>query len=200
MPGHTESHSKASRATTISAAVYQMPCCTVSRDLKDRIPILHDIHGYSVTKICSVLGERKSLVYKTLAYHWAYGILVNPFIRKAGRHRTLNSTDLCFLEGLIYTNLTIYLDKMQDQLPSRYFIHVSIPTLVCALHCLDITHKVVSKCAAECDSMRRAAFMNQINDIALDLHMLVFLDESAWNARTSHRQKGWSQAGTHCVE
>lgn len=48
--------------------------------------------------------------------------------------------------------------------------------------------------------MRRAAFMNQINDIALDPHMLVFLDESAWNAHTSYRQKGWSQAETHCVE
>ena len=63
-----------------------MPRRTVSRDLKDRIPILHYKHGYKVSEICGVLGVRKSLVYQTLAYHRLYGTCINLFIRKARRH------------------------------------------------------------------------------------------------------------------
>src|SRR5882762_6274870 len=48
-----------------------MPSCPiVSSDLRAHIPILCHVYGYSIQKICCVLGVGKTLVYKTLKVHW----------------------------------------------------------------------------------------------------------------------------------
>lgn len=177
-----------------------MPPRTVSRDLKERIPILHHIYGLKVPTICDILGVRKTLVYQTLTYHRLHGVPFNVFAQRPGRHRVLDMTDIRFLESLISTNPTIYLDEMQAELRSRRHLKISIPTLVRTLRRLDITRKVLSRRAAEHDDIRRATFMNCIGDLAPDPHMLIFMDESSRNDRTSHQRTGRSRRGIRCVQ
>jgi hypothetical protein len=45
-----------------------MPTHSVSCDLKARIPVLFYDQGFTMDQICSIVGVKKSLVYKTLQY------------------------------------------------------------------------------------------------------------------------------------
>jgi transposase len=71
-----------------------MPRRPVSRDLKVCILILRHEQGLSVKTICQLLGVKKSLVYQTLIYSRAYGVLFNPHSHCSGQCRKLLPTDL----------------------------------------------------------------------------------------------------------
>ena len=114
-----------------------------------RIPILHTEYGYSVNEICQILSVHKSLVYTTLNYHWNFDICCNPFSRRTGRHRKLYRDDLNYIESLLGSSHTIYIDELQQDLSQKRGVELSIPTLARTLRRLAITHKQVSKRAAE---------------------------------------------------
>ena len=176
-----------------------MPPYTVSCDLKARIPVLA-LKGYSVQKICSLLGIKKSLVYQTLKYHRVYGVPHNLHRRKPGRPRVLSPQDLKFVVSLLKQRHTIYLDEIQEELQSRRQTSVSLPTIMRALHRMDFTHKVISAGAIERNDLLRAVYMNRIADEVPDPNMLMFIDESARNRRSSPRNMGWSRTGLRCVQ
>ncbi|KAN0101279.1 hypothetical protein V8E55_001263 [Tylopilus felleus] len=89
----------------------------ISPDLKTHIPRLyHD--GHSIKDICTILGLKKSLVYKTLDLYARFGTVTNPYkySQVVGRRRILNSADLCFIRTVIQHRSTIYLDELQHEL------------------------------------------------------------------------------------
>ena len=65
---------------------------------------------------------------------------------------------------------------------------------------LHYSRKEVSACALERDDLLHSTFMNMIADVMTDPSMLMFIDEAAWNKKTSARTKGWSLVGEQCMQ
>lgn len=171
----------------------------VSNDLKARIPILFR-NGYTIKRICSILGLKKSLVNKVLDHYARHGVVYNPstYSGVRRRRRILTAADENFIFTVVQHRRTIYLDELQQELRDKRHIHVSIPTLRRALQRLQITRKVVSASAAERNEELRALYMNRIGAEAPDANMLVFTDGAAKNKRTCARRYGRSPVGQHC--
>ena len=170
----------------------------ISRDIRARIPVLHHKYGYSVQKICVLLGIKKTLAYRTLQLHCSFGVTVES--RQIGRRRTLTTTDISFILALLNHRHTVYLDEIHDTLWLRRGSKASTPTLTCTLHRLQFTHKDVSGKALERSDRHRAIYMNRIADIVTDPNQLMFGDEASKDERTSNRRKGWSRRGVRCVQ
>ena len=126
-----------------------MPPHAISHDLKARIPALFFEQEFTVNKICTVLGVKKSLVYKSLHYFRTYGITHNPHARKTGRNRTLSSLDIKFIAALVDQRHCIYLNEIRQALSEHRGCKVSIATLSRTLQRLDFSRKCVSTRALE---------------------------------------------------
>jgi transposase len=176
-----------------------MPSRTISRDLKDRIPVLFFEKNLSVPQICNVLGVKKTMVYNCLDYHTVYGTSYDPNANHSGRPRILDSTDLKFILALIQCH-TIYIDEIQEKLLTQRNVSVSITTLLRTMRRLELTRKCVSVHALERNDLQRSAFMNRMADLVPDPNMLMFTDEAAKNDRTTGRPKGWSLRGRRCIQ
>jgi len=177
-----------------------MPPYNVSHDLKARIPILHYNLGYSVKKIVKVLGVKKTLIYKTLFFYRAHGLIYNPYTARQSRRRHLTSTDISFIRGLLLQKHAIYLDEIQEQLLFRRGLKISLSTLTRTLHRLRFSNKGVTVHALERNIELRAVFMNRIADQVPDPNMLMFGDEASKDERTLGRRRGWSLRGTRCIQ
>jgi transposase len=151
-----------------------MPPHTVSLDLKARIPVLYRPGGrYSVTRICHLLGIKKTLVYKTIKLTGTSPQNANHGLR--GRRRNLSIDDIAFLTTILRRNPTMYLDELQHELRARRGVFVSVHTLFRTLHRLQYSHKSISARALERDEERHAIFMNNIAEIAPDREMLMLI-------------------------
>ena len=177
-----------------------MPLHIISCDIKAWIPILHYNLGYSVGKIETVLGVKKTLIYQTLYFHRTHGLSYNPYSTWNAHRRHLTSMDISFIQGLLHQNHAIYLDEIQELLLVRRGMKISISTLSRTLHQLHFTHKNVSGHALERNNELQALFMNRIADQVPDPNMLMFRDEAAKDERTSARRQGWSLGGPRCVQ
>ena len=177
-----------------------MPSHHVSHDIKARIPILHHNLGYSVKEIGTVLGIKKSLIYKTLFFYRAHGLTYNPHSAQQSRRRHLTSIDISFIQGLLHQRHAIYLDEIQSQLLIRRGTKISLSTISRTLHRLHFSHKSISGRALERNNELRAIFMNRIADQVPDPNMLMFGDEASKDERTSGRRWGWSLRGTRCIQ
>ena len=142
-------------------------------NLKSRIPVLSG-HGYSVKKISSILGIKKSTVYQALWYYRCYGVLYSPHAQKAGRPHILSAQDTKFIMSLLRQHHTIYLDEIQLELQEQRQKPVSLTTLSRTLQQMGLTHKTVSINALERNDLLRAAFMNKIADEVPNPDMLMF--------------------------
>ncbi|OAX36843.1 hypothetical protein K503DRAFT_660889, partial [Rhizopogon vinicolor AM-OR11-026] len=76
----------------------------------------------------------------------------------------------------------------------------SLSTFFRTLQRLGITRKKVSRRALERNDEKRAAFMNNLADIAPNPEMLMFGDKAAKNGHTLARSTGYSPRGTRCVQ
>jgi transposase len=103
-----------------------MPSRTISRDLKDQIPVLFFEKNLSVPQICTVLGVKKTMVYNCLDYHTIHGTSYNPNANRSGRPRILDSTDLKFILALVEQCHTIYIDEIQEKLLTQRNVSVCL--------------------------------------------------------------------------
>ena len=181
-------------------ATFNMPPHTVSNDIKARIAVLFYQQDYSVKEICGILGIKKSLAYKTLAYARTYGVPYNPHSHRTGRWRQLNRDNLNFIQALVDRQHCIYLDEIQDELYEQHGVDISVPSLTRTLRRLCFSRKCVSAHALERNDILRSAFMNTIADEVTDPDQLMFVDEAARNRKTSGRSKGWALVGRRCVQ
>src|SRR6266852_2244881 len=176
-----------------------MPYHSISKDLKARIPILRQ-QGYNVKKIGSLLGIKKTLIYRFLAHVHHHGVPYNPHAYKFGHHRTLLHEDLKLIVALLNRRHCIYFDELQAELYNMRGTFLSQPTLMRTLHQLHYSHKCVTTRALERDDLMHSAFMNRITDEVPNPDMLIFIDEAAHNRRASVRAKGWSLVERRCVQ
>jgi len=178
-----------------------MPRRHVSRDLKERIPYLRFVEHFTVKEIERLLGVKKSLVYKTLAYSRCYGITYNPdafLYSRRGRKRKLDSTDIHLIKALLSQDPCLYLDELQAELLVRRNVFVSVPTLLRTLRQLHFSRKCISAKALERNDLERSIYMNRIAELITDPAQLVFIDEAARNRKNPTRNQGWSLSGTRC--
>lgn len=180
-----------------------MPRRHVSRDLKERIPHLRHVEGFTVKEIERLLGVRKTMVYECLGYYKKYGVAYNllAFSQHArGRPRSLSSVDLRLLKALLSQDPTMYLDEMQDELLIRRGVSISVPTLLRSLRRLHFSRKTVSVRALERNDLNRSVYMNRFAELVTDPAMVMFIDEAARNKRNPTRRMGWSLKGQRCVQ
>lgn len=180
--------------------LFLMPTRTISRDLKNRIPVLFYRDGYNVKEICTILGVQKTMVYRALTLYRHFGQPYNPFAKKGGRPRVLSRIDLKYINSLVQRRHTMYLDELQDKLLQNRGTSVSVTTIYRALRRLNYTNKRVSAVALERNDLDRDAFMNSMANIVTRLDQLVFIDEAARNRKTSGRIHGWARSGAKCMQ
>jgi len=82
-----------------------MPHCSVSRDLKAHIPILHYEQGLSGKKICELLGVKKSLAYQTLTLMACITTLIPTMWVNNAPYSQLISTS----STIFYNNVTVHI-------------------------------------------------------------------------------------------
>ncbi|KAK0455789.1 uncharacterized protein EV420DRAFT_1272301 [Desarmillaria tabescens] len=145
-----------------------MPTRVISKDIKDRIPILFYEQDRTVKEICLILGIKKSTVYLALSWFRSYGKPYNPDVHRIGRRRKLEHTDVRFICSLLKQRHCIYLDEIQEQLSTHRNITVSLSTLFHTLRTLHFSRKTVSAKALEQNLMDRLRcdFISTIFDVA----------------------------------
>jgi transposase len=148
-------------------------------------------------QISVLAGCSERAVYKVLRLHWDYGQVTNLFTRSRGRPRILDNGDVENIHTLLQANPALYLDELQEQLLSARDTDVSLATPSRAIRQLAMTHKRVSKTAAERNELLRATWQAEYGDIPAEY--FVWLDESSVDDRTNQRNNGWSDLGRACV-
>ena len=183
-----------------SSHLILMPTRTISKDIKECIPILFHRWGFTVKEICDLLGIKKTAAYAVLHNQRMFGTTTNMNALKRGRRRILDTNNLNFLRGLLLQQHTPYLDELQEALEKCCQIHVSIPTLVRTLQRLWYSSKQVSAQAAERNDMLHAAFINQIALEVPNMDMIMFMDKSAKDNHTDFQKQGRSPIVTRCIQ
>jgi hypothetical protein len=96
-----------------------------------------------------------------------------------------------------YSNPALYLDELQEQLFFARNNDVSLATLSRTIRRLAMTHKCISKTAAERNELLRATWQAAYGDIPAEY--FVWLDESSVDDKTNQRTRGWAELGRACV-
>ncbi|KAJ7240910.1 hypothetical protein C8J57DRAFT_1143218, partial [Mycena rebaudengoi] len=104
------------------------------------------------------------LVSKTVNLYLEYGQVNNPFSNRTGRPRTLNEGDTKYIEEILRTDPTLYLDEIQAKLQS-------------------LSRKKLTKAAAERDEQLRTIWEAEMAQYP-DPNVFVALDESAVDNKT----------------
>ena len=177
-----------------------MPYCKVFKDLKAQISALFHQHGFQVKKICRILDVKKSVVYQMLSFANAYDVSYNPFANKSGQKCLLSIDDIKFIDALLTHRHSMYLDKIQDWLFIECGMSACIATLQIILHCLRYSCKVISVCILKRNDLLWSTFINKIANEVIDPNMLMFVNEAAYNKKTSARAKGWLLVRRRCVQ
>jgi transposase len=111
--------------------------------------VWHTELGKSTVEIAQLAGCCERTVREVLRLHRESGNVHNTFAKSRGRPRSLNQGDVTYISSLLDANPTLYLDELQIKLAEARDVDVSIATLSRAVRHLAITHKKVSKAAAE---------------------------------------------------
>ena len=148
-------------------------------------------------QISILAGCSERTVYKVLWLHRDYGQVTNPFTRSRGQPRVLENGDVEYIHALLQANPALYLDELQEQLFSVRDKDVSLASLCRAIWRRAMTHKWISKTAAERNELLRATWQAEYGDIPAEY--FVWLDENSVDDRTNQRNWGWGDLGRACV-
>ncbi|KAI1783036.1 Homeodomain-like protein [Ganoderma leucocontextum] len=159
----------------------------VFADLKERIVHLYLSEGWTMCQISETLQVSPGLVSKVIAIYRTYGIVIDLMKQRTGRLCNIDNDAAQYLKELLTANPNMYLDELQQRLQAVLDLNVSIATIFRTLRRLAITHKRVSKAAAERDEDLRLLWRLDIAQYK-DPEMFVFLDESAVNNHTIARR------------
>src|SRR6266511_4327851 len=113
----------------------------ISQNMRERMVVWSE-EGRSPEEIAHLAGCSRCSVFRILAYHREYGTIQNPFAKHThGRIRELDMGDINYITSLIQARPKIFLDEIQENLSHHRGREVSISTLSCTLHQIEITHK-----------------------------------------------------------
>jgi transposase len=160
----------------------------VSLELRERIVAWrHELH-MSINDIVHLSNRCEKTVRNVLKTYRDYNEFMHPFTQPRGRKRLLDRDDLNYLEAVLRAEPGLFLDELQDKLRAVRDIEVSIATLSRTLSRLAITHKSISKEAAERNEHLRATW--QIAMAQYDPRQLVCIDEAGVDDQTFARTVG----------
>jgi transposase len=121
----------------------------LSNDLKERIVKWYNVDGLTMKDISSTAECSIGLVSNVLRNHQHYGQVSNPYSRRTGRPSYLSAEDLNYLQTIITTNPSIFLDELQHKLTAVHDVHVSVATISRALIALNLSRKLITKAVVE---------------------------------------------------
>jgi transposase len=119
----------------------------------------------TAVEISKLAQYSERTVYSVLRLHCYYGQVTNPFSRRS-RPRVLDPVDIQYIHALLQANPTLYLDELQEQLFAARDKDVSLATISRAIRKLAMTHKCISKTAAERDELLRATWISEFRAFA----------------------------------
>ena len=167
----------------------------VSLELYERIVAWrHELH-MSINDIVHLSNCCEKTVHNVLRTYRDYNGFTRPFTQPHGRRRLLDRHDLNYLEAVLHAEPGLFLDELQEKLRTMRDIEVSIATLSRTLSHLAITHKSISKEAAERNEHLHATW--QIDMAQYDPQQLVCIDEAGVDDQTNVHKRCIENYGYH---
>jgi len=140
------------------------------------------------------LWMHRRTVYNIIAKFRKTGIAYHGVeVAKMGRLPKLTEEHIDALEEYIAARCDWYLDELRDFLGYEHDVWASESTISRALKRREFSRKVVIRIAAQRDQELCLMYYARVSMYYTD--MLVFVDESAANERTTDRKYGWSPRG-----
>jgi hypothetical protein len=112
---------------------------------------------------------------------------------------SLSQADLACITALLDHCRSLYLDELQDELWLKRGVHITLPTIHCALQQLGVSRKVISAVAFERNEMSQVIYINHIAKEAPNAGMLMFVDEATKNECMLSCRYGCSGKGVRCM-
>lgn len=179
-----------------NSAIIMTPALSV--DIKKRIVWLRE-EGLTLREIANHLQVSIGVVHKTLAIHKEYGEYTDPSKRRTGRPQLLDGDDERYLQSLLESCPSIFLDEIKQKLEAVRNVSVSMATISRFLRSRDFTWKAVSRPALEANENVRTCYQIETSRFT-DPDYFVFIDESHIDQKTARRPNGWSLIGVPPVE
>lgn len=170
---------------------------TLSQEMRRNIVIWRFQLQKTGREIAALANCSEATVWEVLRLHREYGQVTSPNAQRRGRARILETADVQFLSSLLLANPTLYLDELQEQLSKTRNVDVSIATLSRSLTRIALSHKSISKTAAERNELLRATWQAEYGEIPAEY--FVWIDESSVDDKTNQRLQGWAGLGRACV-
>jgi len=165
-----------------------MPGKQLSYDLRQRIISAFFEEHQRVKDIAERFDVNRRTAARTIALYSIRQTL-RP-LRRTGRHRILDTTDIRALTAWLERGSSVYLDEIQSWLMRERGKRLSISGVSGMLDRHKITRKVLEKRATERNPALRAAFL--LKAIPIDARRMCFIDEVGFNKHTAARRYGWS--------
>jgi hypothetical protein len=102
------------------------------------------------------------------------------------------------MHALLQANPSLYLDELQEQLLVARDVDISIATISRTLRNLALSHKHITKKAAEHNKHLRSTWQAQWGHIPAEY--FVWIDEADVDDKTNQCGNGWEQLGCACVQ
>ena len=170
----------------------------LSIDIKKRIVRLRE-EGLTLREIASQLQVSIGVAHKTLVIHGEYGEYTDPSKRRTGRPQILDGDDERYLQSLLESCPSIFLDEIKQKLEAVRGVSVSMATISRFLRSRDFTWKAISRPSLEANEKLRTCYEIETSQFT-DPDYFVFIDESHIDQKTARRPKGWSLIGVPPVE
>ncbi|KAF8193680.1 hypothetical protein BJ912DRAFT_821110, partial [Pholiota molesta] len=88
----------------------------LSKDLRDQVVMWRTKYHWPYRKLADVAGCSIGTIATILKYSNTYGTSINPFGHHLGRPRLLDAEDCTYIDTLLESQPTIYLDEIHAKL------------------------------------------------------------------------------------
>jgi len=168
-----------------------------SNEMHEKMVIWWSKQHKTAAEIAGLASCFESTVYDVLRLHREYGQVTNLYAHPSRPH-ILQMADIEYIHSLWLANPALYLDELQEQLLSVRDVDVSLSTISHTIWGLALTHKHISKTAAERNELLRATWQAEYGDIPAKY--FVWLDQSGVDDKTNQHTDGWAPLGHACVQ
>jgi len=170
-----------------------MPC-HISHDLKIAAMIrLHECQLLDLTNILECCTFYRRTWFCILKLWHKTGDMVSKSTSLHGQVRSIDFSDVRYLQYLINQNPNYFLNELLYLLKTNHFISVHYSTICCELSRAGISCKKLQKVANERNKELRMDFIWRMAQYAPD--EIGFIDEVSRDERSVGRHYGWATRG-----
>ena len=165
----------------------------ISRDIKIVAIRLHERQLLDVTDILECCGFSRRTWFCVLKLWRETGDVVSESASLCGQVRSLDYSDVQYLQYLINQNPDYFLDELLRLLKTNRFISVHYSTICRELSRAGVSHKKLQKVANERNEDLWMDFIRQMAQHAPE--EIGFIDEVSRDERSIGRHYGWARRG-----